>query len=257
MFHFGSSNRQLQKRLYSYQKGISFEPLSHLYYYKSRTMTSVTTAVSGCFPRFDRDGSIAAKCAEREGVSVPEIRKQWRRSGELGTLVHNSLEAYIWGYDVTPFGDSVTDSELAWLSLRIAAGQSLFSSALLSLANVLYTELTVYSSKYSVAGTVDLVVFNPETGALDLYDWKTSKNIMAEGVTFGKRGFGRLAHLPDTNFYHYALQLSIYRWILEQAGFKVGDLAVIHLSDKYEDGYKFISMPYLADEALAVLEASL
>jgi hypothetical protein len=46
-----------------------------------------------------------------------------------------------------------------------------------------------------------------------IYDWKRSKEIKAENRF--QTGLGPLAHLPDCNYWHYSLQLNVYRWILE------------------------------------------
>ena len=37
---------------------------------------------------------------------------------------------------------------------------------------------------------------------------------------------GPFSHLPDSNFYHYTIQLGIYGWMLEQKGYKVRSLII-------------------------------
>lgn len=236
-----------KKALWSYQKCVSFDEPSHTYYYKNRTMTSVTTAVGNCFPRFDRGGNISIALAEKRGITVKQLKKEWKDKAALGTEVHEALESIVWGrVDVYLPG--------SWVSDRVLQGQDFIISLLNGSNCLLFPEFAVYDGEFSVAGTCDLLVFNCLTGKIDIYDWKTNDTIMSPFVGFNKYGFGRISHLLDTNFWHYALQLSIYKYILEKHGFAVGDLHLVHLADSR---YEVIKLPYLSDEALVVLEDNL
>ena len=53
----------------------------------------------------------------------------------------------------------------------------------------------------------------------EIYDWKHSTKVVGENGMpipdkYGKRAFAPISHVADTTFNHYALQLSIYRYIL-------------------------------------------
>jgi len=119
--------------------------------------------------------------------------------------------------------------------------------------NLLFTEFMVWDAEFSVAGTADFLVWNPETKCVDIWDWKTNTSITDSRANFGKYGFGGLAKLADTNYWHYALQLSIYRYIIEKQGIKCGALKLVHLT---EEGYKVIELPYLADEVYIILKGN-
>ncbi len=233
--------------LYRYQKGVSFDEPSHTYYYKNRTMTSVTTAVSNCFPRFDRGGNISIELAKKKGITVKELKAQWKAKAELGTEVHSWCEYFVNGCATTP---EVYSSE----ALKYAEIVPEFVKGVFDLSNVLYAEFPVYNGKFSVAGTCDLLVYDPIEDCIDIYDWKTNDTIYSPGVKFGKYGFDRLCGVPDTNYWHYALQLSVYKYILTQYGFKVGKLRLLHITPESQ---QVIDLPYLSDEALIVLEMNL
>jgi hypothetical protein len=72
---------------------------------------------------------------------------------------------------------------------------------------------------------------------------------------YRKTAFPPLQTLPDTTFYHYALQVSIYRYILEQKyGINVSrsKLGVFHP----ENGrYFVIDLPYLKEEVIKLLDS--
>jgi ATP-dependent exoDNAse (exonuclease V) beta subunit len=241
---------ETKQKLWSYQKGVSFDEGSHTYYYKNRTLTSVTTLVGYNFPKFDAKNVISSRLAEERGISVKELKEEWRAKAELGTAVHNLMELLC--FDNSPKIDTFND----WVDARFLTGSLFWAENLvIDKGNkILFPEFPVFDGEYSVAGTCDLLVWNEATASIDIYDWKTNDSIMHPEVGFGKFGFGRLSHIKDTNFWHYALQLSVYKYILEKHGFKVGSLNLVHLTDKE---YKVINVPYLSDEVLAVLESNL
>jgi hypothetical protein len=239
-------------KLYNYQKGISFEDSSHTYYYKNRTMTSVTTAVGNCFPMFDRGGAISKNLAEKRGISVKDLKAEWRRKAELGTIIHLMGEHLVSGALPPVTDKSVSAEESVFVENCFRSIQEFYYN--LKDSKVLFPEFIVYDGEFSVAGTCDLLVYNSLTGKIDIYDWKTNRSIMEPTVGFGKFGFGRLANIKDTNYWHYALQLSVYKYILEKNGFEIGGLHLVHITDT---SYKIIDVPYLSDECLIVLEDNL
>lgn len=230
--------------LKNYQKCVGFSEKEHLYYYKSRTLTSVTTLIKNFFPKFNFNNETAKKCAEKDGVSVTQVLENWKSSSDFGTLVHSKVEELLWNRDL---------GSLVFENSRV---EDYCSSAYDFISefepSIVYTELCVWDSEFSVAGTIDFLTYNSVTGKLDIWDWKTNNSIVDKSVNFGKFGFGVLASIPDTNFWHYALQLSVYKYILIKHGFEIGDLRLVHLSS---EGYRVIEVPYLSDEAYLILKS--
>ena len=79
------------------------------------------------------------------------------------------------------------------------------------------TEWTVFNEDLRLAGSIDMIFENPDDNGetLLIYDWKRSKEIVK---TNGFDKFGILPcieHLPDSNYWHYCLQLNTYKKILE------------------------------------------
>ena len=59
-------------------------------------------------------------------------------------------------------------------------------------------------------------------------------------------------HVMDCNFYHYSLQLSLYRYILEEFyGLKIRNQLIAHLKD---DTVNAIITPYMRDEIVEMLK---
>ena len=94
-----------------------------------------------------------------------------------------------------------------------------------------------------------MVYENPD-GTLSIYDWKRSKNITRINKFNKFACTPCICHLPDSNFWHYALQLNMYKYILEAKYDKiVKDLYLVRLHpDAEEKNYELIQLPILRVE---------
>ena len=111
------------------------------------------------------------------------------------------------------------------------------------------TEWTVYHDDVKISGSIDMVYENPD-GTLSIYDWKRAKNITRIN-NYNKFALSpEICHLPDSNFWHYALQLNTYKAILEQKyGKIIKDLILVRLHpDAEEKNYELITLPNLSTE---------
>jgi hypothetical protein len=94
------------------------------------------------------------------------------------------------------------------------------------------------------------MVYENTDGTLSIYDWKRSKNITRIN-NFNKFALPEeICHLPDSNFWHYALQLNTYKIILERKyEKKIKDLYLVRLHpDTEENNYDLIQLPNLSKE---------
>ena len=72
------------------------------------------------------------------------------------------------------------------------------------------TELSIYHCGLDVAGQIDCICEGAE--GLEIWDWKRAKQIKTDCF---RQMLSPLHHLPDSNYWHYSLQLNVYRYILE------------------------------------------
>jgi ATP-dependent exoDNAse (exonuclease V) beta subunit len=115
-----------------------------------------------------------------------------------------------------------------------------------------YPEVVIYSTEIAISGMIDLLVYNPEDDMYAIVDWKSNKKIYKHAFG-GKRGIrGSTADLADCNFIHYSLQLSLYRYLLEEYyGLNVANTALVHLQD---DKYTTINCEYLKHSLIKMLK---
>ncbi len=212
---------------------------------------SVTTIVDACFEQFDAQYWAARKATAE--VSAEELMRQWeekgRRAREEGTLLHERIERHYLGLE--PDSEALSDVAFRHF-LAFAAARTL---------KPYRSEWRIFSEKYRVAGTPDFLAF--DGCHFDIYDWKRSCKLIGEDgrpVTsdrYGKFGLGLMGAVPDTAYWHYALQVSVYRYLLEsEYGIEVrcGRLGTFH--PEYSRPY-VIELPYMRDHVVALLESRL
>lgn len=110
------------------------------------------------------------------------------------------------------------------------------------------TEWLIYDDQVKMSGSIDMVYENVEDGTLSIYDWKRCKSI---DKTNGWNKFAItecISHLPDSNFWHYALQLNTYKTILERNyGKRVADMYLVRLHPD-SSTYQLLKVPVLENE---------
>ena len=231
-------------------EGISFEEGPHIYTVLGErgTYTSVTTWVHKNFEPFNADSIIDKMLSSPKmndptykyyGMTKAQIKQQWdskRDSSALaGTKMHLDIEHYYNQCEVT----NVSEEYKYFLR---------FVNDFPELKPY-RTEWMVYHEDVKISGSIDMIFENPD-GTLQIYDWKRCQEITHDN------GFNQYAktevinHLPDTNFWHYSLQLNTYKKILEDKyGKKVTGLYLICLHpDNANKTYERIEVPFLDRE---------
>lgn len=241
---------------------------------------SVTTLISHLKKSFD-----AKKVAERVsknkrskwyGIEPKEIETIWKneadRATTLGTYYHNQRENDLC---------SLASMEREGITIPVIApsGESngIRYAPLQKLEPGVYPEHMVYLKSIGICGQSDLVeVVN---GKVNIIDYKTNKEIKTESfVDWEGKSEKMLAPvdgLDDCNFNHYALQLSIYMYIIlkHNPKLKPGKIFIHHVTfeedEKDQYGYPVakldnegnpivkevtpISVPYLIDEVHSII----
>jgi hypothetical protein len=111
------------------------------------------------------------------------------------------------------------------------------------------TEWMIYDEDVKLAGSIDMVYENPD-GTLSIYDWKRAKEITKDN-NWNKYALNPIiGQMPDTNFWHYSLQLNTYRHILEtKYGKKITNLCLVRIHpDHPEQTYELLPVPILTKE---------
>ncbi len=226
---------------------LKFDEAEHRYTLGDRELKSVTTLVQEAFPVFDADYWSARKGAEL-GIDPKILLARWeensRRSRMLGTRMHARIEKYYLGHDeINDDSDAFGNFRRFTKSYRL---------------NPYRTEWRIFHEDYGVAGTLDFLDLTD--GCFTIWDWKRScKLIDRKGNSIqphprtGKSLHPALSHIYDMSYFHYALQLSIYRLILEEKyGIAASEQRLGIFHPDYPR-YYVMHVPYLRDEAIILL----
>ena len=248
-------NNLMIKHAHPRDQNISFEEGPHIYTVLGErgTYTSVTTWVHQQFPHFDSTAILdkimnSPKQSDPKykyyGRSRESIEAEWETNrvaaSSAGTKMHLDIEHYYNGIEVE--NDSIEYSyfqkfltDLPWLKAY-------------------RTEWMVYHEEMKISGSIDMVFQDERTGAFYIYDWKRSKEIKYDDNYCDFATGACLKGVPNLNFWHYSLQLGIYKAILEEKyGMSISGmfLVVLHPDNKT---YERIEVADLEKEIEALFE---
>jgi hypothetical protein len=218
-----------------------------------------------------RQHNLSSRVKIRTQSGLVLIRQRSKRATDLGTWYHNQREKDLCGLETIGY----KGCELPIFKPHEVDGIKYAPSQ--SLVQGCYPELLVYLKSFGVCGQSDKIdVYN---NTVDVSDYKTNKEIKLESYVnwegISSKMKAPLQHLDDCNFNHYALQLSLYMFIIlkHNPGLRPGKLTMQHVQfeengrDKNDypvtklnkDGDPIIKdviyydLPYLKDEVVLML----
>lgn len=165
-----------------------------------------------------------------------EIKASWEANGmdarNRGTEAHLQMQLYAEGQPYRP------DDEEVVIGLRYFDRISDDWEAYRCEWEIVYPEA-------DLAGSIDLVIRNRKTNRFAVIDYKRSDKLSDRLIGYGRMK-GDMAHLEDCDGAAYALQLSIYQYVLEHVyGLQVDDRILLSL---HPDKPFCTSVPYLEKE---------
>jgi hypothetical protein len=241
--------------------------------------TSVTTWNHQHFPKFNAD-AVIENIFKSKGwgpshkywnMSAEQIKASWKQNGDsvssAGTDLHEQIELFMNNSQLTP-PYSHSDLFQHYYNLSINNSNSFPQSIEWAyflkfiedhpLLKPYRTEWMIYDEDLKLAGSIDMVYELPD-GTLAIYDWKRAKEI-SKINNWNQYATNRLiCHIPDTNYWHYCLQLNTYKFILERKyNKKVSKLCLVRLHPtSTENSYELIDLPILTTELSLLAEQRL
>ena len=227
---------------------------THIYNINGETdYTSMTTFIHGLFEKFD-DNKIIDNMMRSDkwpqnkyyGMTRQEIKDLWKKNNttatEAGTKMH---------YDIECFYNKIRNTNN---SIEFEYFMNFHNDIVEAKLEPYRTEWIVHARDIKIAGSIDMIFKKgiDKTGKeiLDIYDWKRCREITRTSG-FNKWSINTtIEHIPDTNYWHYSLQLNGYKYILENYyDKKVEDLYLVCLHpDNKNKNYLLIKVPDLQEE---------
>ena len=242
-----------EKNAHPFDNRIKFQKEGHKYWIddNAENIISSTTFIKQFFKEFDSDTAIKNILNSYDYKENPEykyykmsaddIKNLWESTGkssrDMGTSLHEDIENYY--NDLKVNNDTL---EYQYFLNFVNENKDI---------KIYRTEWFIFSELHRITGSID-AVFENEDGTLSIYDWKRSKDISFKSFNNQKGNFP-LNNVINSNYYHYCLQLNLYKTILENFyGKKIRDMFLIVLHPK-ESNYKKIKVLDMRNEINLIL----
>ncbi len=213
---------------------------------------SVTKFVHKYFPEFNPDNVIdkmmlSSKWNQSEyfGMTKQDIKNAWKKSGteasKLGTKLHKSIENYYNNVNQET-NDSVEYQYFINFHNKVVKNKLIPYRC----------EWEVFDRKLKLAGSIDMIYKDSKEDVFDIYDWKRCKQIK-DNNSF-ESALPPIDHLPNSNKWHYSLQLNTYKYILENNyNLKIRNMVLVCLHPN-NNSYMLVKVPDLSNEINSIIE---
>lgn len=217
---------------------------------------SVTSLIKKYEPKKDWN-KIALRYAKKHGLDVNAVKKQWRddnkRAVDRGTEFHKMREDGFLACDSIEVSGKVLS-----ICRPITDGDGHKISPPQKLEEKIYPELLLFLNSARICGQADYVEI--VDGLVNIKDWKTSKEIKMSGYVnwegIEEKMLAPLTNIPNSNYWHYALQLNTYAYIIRKNNplLKLGVLELHHIQFD-EAGEPSNIQPYILPDLQGPVES--
>ena len=254
---------EVKQKLKVFDKYKFFEN-GHYYTYKDKKVgISVTKYISQFENEFDSD-TLSQKVADKDGISQFEVLNEWKRKGEYsclkGTAIHEWLQD---NYANREYKFDLSQLEEYPEYYKIEDIEHLKQMAIDFINDyknryiLIGDEILCGIPDFDIASAIDLLFYDTVNNEVVLADIKTNTDLKGWKNTpsYVKKMLQPLENIKDITFEHYKIQLSIYRYFLEEyAHIPISDnMFIVYLSEK-EKNYNIIQIPYLKNEVEKILK---
>jgi hypothetical protein len=229
-----------------------FDEEKHLYL-DSKTKTpyyNVTRWLSKFKPEFDFVG-MSEMYAEKYNLEVEKVREMWNKKRDdsiiFGKKFHKVFEEYLTSSSIIEEDYKPVVEQFNCLNLINRKHNNFF-------------EKRLYNPDLNIAGTADIISINKDT--FDIYDFKTNKKLGFENSFKNDKWLkSPLDHLPNSEYFNYSLQLSLYAYLTEKmTGLKCNRLRIFWYNRQQPENYESLqgrwqiyTVPYLEEEIKACI----
>lgn len=232
-----------------------FESDHHYEYKGERIGISVTTLIDQYSHEFKKQ-EMAERVASKRGVPVADILNDWDYRAKFATTKGTTCHEYAQAKWVERYWERIDfDGSYEYFEAveKIKKQADNFKKDYRDRFEHLADEFIIGSSEYDIASAVDHLFINKFTGELIMIDYKTNSDIY-KNDKYARKMKVPLNKLKDNTINHYALQLSIYKFLIEKyTNIKISEFFIVWFSEK-NDNYTIIEVPYLENEVIKILE---
>jgi ATP-dependent exoDNAse (exonuclease V) beta subunit len=221
---------------------ISFEEESHRYLYNGKECISTTSVINKYKKHFNVEEQ-ATRYSLKHGLEYNDVVKEWddKRIASIikGTHAHKYAELKFANKVYSPSEEDLP------VSLRLMIDKFYDDSR--GRLIPIRSEMIVGDEDLLLCGMIDQLFYNVKANELQIWDYKTNKEINTYSKYKNKMTNG-LNHLQECEYNTYSLQLGIYKKIIEKnTNLKLGNSYICWINEQ-NDTYKTFKMADMVNE---------
>lgn len=229
---------------------------NHTYTYKGKPISIGATGLIEQYTQEFDSQAVAERVASKQGKSVQEVLDEWEYKNKFacnkGSTCHEFAQ-FLWSGNDWNYIEFDSSIEYQKTITKIQMQATNFKKDYQDRLEHLADEYVIGSEEYNLASAIDHLFINKLTGGLVLVDYKTNSDIH-KNEKYAKQMKVPLTHIKDTTLNHYAIQLSIYKYLVEKyTNLKIEEFFIVYMSENIEN-YEIIEIPYLKNEVIKILE---
>ena len=211
--------------------GLKFTEYPHGYTLDGKEIPSMSSVLSKLSDKFNLEAA-SYNSAKKKGVEQDVIKKQWQFINE--SAVYGGHNTHNYGEN----GGNVDSKH------KEAVQQYLHN--LPSYYKIVAKEIRMYTRKYWIAGTADLLLQDLRDGSFIISDYKTNKDLF--------KTYNDDLHYPFDDYINspynkYIIQTNGYQIMLEEAGLVVKERHVVWVAKRSASAmYTLFKLPDVTDK---------
>ena len=247
---------------------VKFRESDHSYWHGDERFCSVTTLLDKLSPKtdftqtakntFDKFNStnafVLAFCKKKK-IEIPEAMGMW---GNLPWQPQSVTQVWADYNNIAKERGTLFHSKMETIALEKGAQKAIYNgdfklSPNLQLLDGVYSEIILTDIFHKIAGTADLLEVSGKDFVISDYKTNKDRDKLNRKSFKGERLNSPVNHLLNCSIDKYALQLSIYAYMLEQLGYTCKELIIYWVKDIETAELETIKMPYLKKEVMNIL----
>lgn len=248
--------KEVKEKLKVFDK-YTFEEKTHTYYCNGKTVGIGVTSLIGLYTNKFDEQSVAEMIAQKQNKEVSKIIEEWHYkrdfSCEKGTTIHEYTQSLFSKekWNLRPFDNS---KEYLEIVDKIKHHSLNYYNDYKDRYIHIKDELLIGVESADLCSAIDHLFYDKIDEGVVIVDYKTNSYMDGYYDNPDKKTYKKYMMIPfqdtlDNSYEHYKIQLSIYKYILQElVGIPVLRTEIVYLTENKEN-YEIIQIPYLKEKA--------
>lgn len=240
----------------------TFEEDTHTYYCNGAKVGIGVTSLIGLYANKFDEQSVAEMLAQKQNKEITQIIEEWHYkrdfSCEKGTTIHEYTQSLFSGneWHLRPFDNS---KEYLEVVEKIKHHSNNYYNDYKDRYIHIKDELLIGVEWANLCSAIDHLFYDKIDKGIVIVDYKTNSYMDGYYDNPDKKVYKKYMMIPfqdtlDNSYEHYKIQLSIYKYILQELlGIPVLRTEIVYLTEN-KDNYEVIQIPYEKEKAELMLE---